>query len=95
MGDKDYICWTDRIEAKGRQEGLSQGLGQGRQEGLSQGLNQGRREGQSQGEARLALLLGKLFADGRTEEAQKILQDEQLRKHLYAEYGITSECTTV
>lgn len=43
--------------------------------------------GIEQGELKLAQLISRLFADGRTEDAQRAASDENDRKALYKEYG--------
>lgn len=52
----------------------------GRKQGISQGI--------SQGETRLASLINKLTADGRTEDIKLAAADETARKKFYREYGI-------
>lgn len=42
----------------------------------------------NKGETMLALLIEKLFADGRTEDARLAASDEEARKRFYKEYGI-------
>lgn len=53
-----------------------------------QGMKQGMKQGVEQGETRLADLMGKLLADGRTEDAKLAASDKTTRKKLYREYGI-------
>ena len=48
----------------------------------------GRKQGISQGENRLASLINKLVADGRTEDIELAAADEAVRKRFYREYGI-------
>ena len=47
-------------------------------------LNEGRKEG----EEKLSLLLQKLLAQGKSEDAQRALVDKEQRKCLYKEYGL-------
>ena len=60
----------------------------GRKQGISEGLTQGITQGISQGETRLASLINKLAADGRTEDIKLAAADEAARKRFYCEYGI-------
>lgn len=46
------------------------------------------KQGVKQGESRMADLVGKLFEDGRAEDARLAAKDEAARKKLYKEYGI-------
>lgn len=48
----------------------------------------GRKQGIEQGEDRLASLINKLLADGRTEDVKQAAADEAARKQFYQEYGI-------
>ncbi|MDD6572289.1 MAG: hypothetical protein PUF12_07915 [Thermoflexaceae bacterium] len=48
----------------------------------------GERRGMEQGETQLGLLISRLFADGRTNDVQKVATDERIRKEFYREYGI-------
>ena len=47
-----------------------------------------REESQQTGEQRMLDLCQRLLKDGRSEEMEKISQDEELRKRLYEEYGL-------
>lgn len=62
------------------ENGIRQGLEQGREQGLEQG--------REQGETLLGTLIGKLFADGRTKDAEMAALNEAERKRLYREYGL-------
>ncbi|MDD6572288.1 MAG: Rpn family recombination-promoting nuclease/putative transposase [Thermoflexaceae bacterium] len=73
---------------QGIEQGRQQGMEQGRQQGLEQGIQQGMEQGIQQGESQLGLLISRLFADGRTNDAQKAAADERIRKEFYREYGI-------
>ncbi|MGN0161202.1 MAG: hypothetical protein ACI4AQ_07440 [Lachnospiraceae bacterium] len=73
----------DMVEA-GEKRGMEQGI----QQGLEQGIQQGMEQGIKKGETRLGLLISRLFADGRTNDAQKAATDERIRKEFYKEYGI-------
>lgn len=57
-------------------------------QGVRQGVKQGVKQGEKQGEARMAFLMGRLLADGRTEDARLAAADEGIRKRLYREYSI-------
>jgi predicted transposase/invertase (TIGR01784 family) len=52
------------------------------------GVEHGQAIGQAEGEKRLASLMAALLRDGRNDEALRATSDEELRKRLYAEYGI-------
>ena len=52
------------------------------------GERRGMEQGIQQGESQLGLLISRLFADGRTNDAQKAAADERIRKEFYREYGI-------
>ncbi|MGN0161201.1 MAG: Rpn family recombination-promoting nuclease/putative transposase [Lachnospiraceae bacterium] len=60
----------------------------GEKRGMEQGIQQGIQQGIEKGESKLGLLISRLFADGRTNDAQKAATDEKMRKALYKEYGI-------
>ena len=34
MGDKDYVCWSERIEASARAEGIAEGKAEGKAEDI-------------------------------------------------------------
>ena len=46
------------------------------------------KEGIEKGEDKLSLLLQKLIAQGKSEDAQRALVDKEHRKYLYKEYGL-------
>lgn len=73
---------------KGIEDGLEQGIEQGIKQGREQGLSQGMEQGKRMGEELLSSLMKKLFADGRTADAELVLSDEELRKKFYREYGL-------
>ena len=56
--------------------------------GIKKGVKQGIQQGVKQGETRLGILMQKLLADGRTEEARLAAVDEAERNRLYRECGI-------
>ena len=68
MLEGEMTTWEDNFreaaEAKGRAQGLTQGLSEGRAQGLTQGLSEGRAQGLTQG---LSEGLTKGLAQGRTE----------------------------
>ena len=66
--------------AKGKNEGFAQGEAKGRSEGKSEGL--------VQGEERFALLLQKLYALGRAEDAKRVSEDKAYRNTLMKEFAI-------
>ncbi len=49
---------------------------------------EGRAEGKAEGEHRFSVLMNKLLLQGRIEEAQLATTDAEVRKNLYAEFGI-------
>ena len=51
-------------------------------------LMEGREQGREEGEDKLSLLLQKLIAQGKSEDAQRALVDKEHRKYLYKEYGL-------
>ena len=51
-------------------------------------IKEGREIGRKVGEEKLALLLQKLLAQGKSEDAQRALVDKEHRKYLYKEYGL-------
>ena len=56
-----------------------------------EGREEGRRKaggGREEGEARLAVLVGALLADGRSEDVAAAVEDKVRREELYAELGI-------
>ena len=60
----------------------------GLEQGIEQGLSQGMEQGRKLGEELLSAPLKKLFADGRTADAELVLSYEELRKKFYREYGL-------
>ncbi|MEF2574643.1 MAG: hypothetical protein UIQ90_02385, partial [Eisenbergiella sp.] len=60
----------------GREEGIKQGIGQG----IKQGIEQERNE--------ILLLIQRLYAAGRAEEAEHAVADEAYRKKLLEEFGL-------
>lgn len=52
------------------------------------GIEQGIEQGQKIGENKFAALTEKLLQDNRMTELQQVTGDEELREHLYKEYGI-------
>ena len=64
-----------------RMTGLGQAI-------YDKGLLQGREQGIQRGEELMSSLMQKLFADGRTKDAELALTDEELRKQFYREYGL-------
>lgn len=70
-----------RIQARiSYEDGRSKGLAEGRSEGLA--------EGRSEGEAAMAALMERLFAEGRTVDAQRAAVDADVRTRLLKEYGL-------
>lgn len=58
-------------------------------EGEQAGLQSGLESGIALGEQKMALLIGKLLADGRLEDLRAASQNEKRRLVLYKEYGLT------
>lgn len=52
-------------------------------------IEKGERQGERQGEVRLATLLQRLTADGRSMDVQDAINSEESRKKFYQEYGLT------
>ena len=76
--EADDMCnYSDYVEQRG--------IEKGRAEGLSLGISQGI----SQGENLLATLLNLLFADDRIDDVRLATNDENARKQLYKEYGLS------
>ena len=65
----------------------------------AKGIRKGMKKGIEKGEALLSSLMKRLFAEGRDEDAMLALEDENLRKKLYKEYGIVTKwvesCTLI
>ena len=64
-------------------------VGRIKEEGRAEGQLAGRIEGLKDGENKLAALMTKLFAAGRTKDAELAAKDAEARKRLYREFGIT------
>ena len=78
-----------RIQARiSYEDGRSKGLAEGRSEGLAEGRSEGLAEGRSEGEAAMAALMERLFAEGRTVDAQRAAVDADVRTRLLKEYGL-------
>ncbi len=78
-----------RIQASiSYEDGRSKGLAEGRSEGLAEGRSEGLAEGRSEGEAAMAALMERLFAEGRTVDAQRAAVDSDVRTRLLKEYGL-------
>ena len=55
-----------------------------------EGRAEGRAEGRLEGENRLSILMSRLFAEGKMEEAQRAVNDAEYRKMLYKKYQFTA-----
>ncbi len=90
----DYSDYVEELgirkgRKEGRKEGFETGRREGRKAGRREGLETGRREGHRLGEQLMSTLIKRLFADGRTEDVLLAVNDEQARKLLYKEYGLS------
>lgn len=88
-GDNRYRSFKSAAEAV-RQRGESMAICWMAQELFEQGEKQGEERGEERGEKLMATLIQKLLADGRMEDVQLAVDDEQHRKELYREYGLLS-----
>lgn len=78
---------------------LKEGLEEGRIMGLKEGLEEGRAEGRTQGLAEghaierrmMQDLLRRMKTDGREATFLQAMEDDELMKSLYEEYGIAQE----
>ena len=61
---------------------------QGVERGIEQGIEKGIEKGTAIGEERFAKLAEKMFADGRTEEFKRAVEDKGYRRQLFDEYGL-------
>ncbi|MDE7224264.1 MAG: hypothetical protein K2O34_10855 [Acetatifactor sp.] len=86
-GEKEYMDMIPAIRAAG-QKGEKVTMCWVAQELIEKGEKQGEIRGEKRGENLMASLIQKLFADGRTEDAQRAADNEQERKRLYQEYGL-------
>ena len=55
---------------------------------MRKGLKAGRAKGRAEGESRLSRLISLLLKSGKTDEAMAATESEEIRKQLYAKYGI-------
>ena len=55
---------------------------------MRKGLKAGRAKGRAEGESRLSRLISLLLKSGKTDEAMAAMESEEIRKQLYAKYGI-------
>ena len=55
---------------------------------MRKGLKVGRAKGRAEGESRLSRLISLLLKSGKTDEAMAATESEEIRKQLYAKYGI-------
>jgi Putative transposase, YhgA-like len=78
------MTWMEKLEFKGRVEGLEEGKKEGRREGLKEGRREGRKEGLRQGAQGVLLdLLGKRFGplpEGVRQRVEEIASTSRLRR---------------
>ncbi len=82
--------------AKGKREGMKQGMEKGKAEGMKQGMEKGKAEGMKQGMEKgkaedrqeMAELIKRLTADNRLQELAKLETDKDILQKLMDEYGI-------
>ncbi len=89
-GDKSYKKILPGVKAA-KQKGERVTMCWVAQELIEKGEKLGEARGEKHGEMLMATLMQKLFADGRIEDAQQAAGNEQERKKLYQEYGLTNE----
>ena len=56
---------------------------------LDEERDEAREEGRAEGESRLSRLISLLLKSGKTDEAMAATESEEIRKQLYAKYGLT------
>jgi hypothetical protein len=54
----------------------------------NEGLEEGELKGELKGEKKVLTLMSILFSEGKSEDAKRVMEDEDYRKMLYEEYGI-------
>ncbi len=82
-GEKGYMDLLPDVKAAKRK-----GERQGEIRGERRGEERGEARGRKQGETLMAMLMQRLFADGRMEDAKRAADSERDRKELYQEYGL-------
>ena len=72
-----------------REELRAEGMAKGMAEGMAKGLAEGRAEGRTEGETKLSELISYLLTANRLSDIELATKDEEARKKLYLEFGIT------
>ena len=85
MKISDYIFESEQGIRKGVNDAMGGKVLELESERL---LRIGKAEGRAEGEKLLGALLTKLFADGRTADAELAAKDEKARKRFYKEFGM-------
>lgn len=85
MGGKVLELESERLIRIGKEKGEAVGRAAGKAEGRAEG----KAEGKAEGEQRSQRLNRRLLDDGRMEDLIKSTYDEEFRRQLYAEYGIS------
>ena len=84
MGGKILELHSEKMfrmgEAKGEAKGEARGKAKGKAEGIAEGI--------AKGEGRLSRLISLLVKSGKTDEIVAATENEEIRKELYAKYGI-------
>ena len=80
---------SQAIEEKNLEIGIQKGIEKGIQKGIQKGMQKGMQKGIKKGENDLIFVLKSLKEMGRNEDADAILFDENRRKEIYEEFGIS------
>lgn len=96
MGMDNFMDHRDRYKEEGKynmcqalRELMEDSRNEGMEAGLILGKKEGKAEGKAEGEKQLAVLMQRLFTEGRVEEARLAAVDEKARKKLYSEFRMT------
>ena len=88
MGGQVLELESERLIRIGKAEGIVEGIAKGIAEGKAKGIAEGKAKGIAEGEFIFAQLITKLFAVGRTSDAELAAKDPEARKRFYKEFGI-------
>ena len=76
-GPRNMCDVLDKVESRGIAKGIAKGVAKGKAEGEIEGKNQ------------MALLVKKLFDQGRIDDVKRVSEDEAYRDQLIKEFGIS------
>ncbi len=96
--ERDFMTFEEKMREEreegrkeGREEGRKEGREEGRKEGREEGREEGRKEGREAGERMFAELTKRLIEAQRNDDLEAALDNADLRKDLYREFGLEED----